>query len=502
MKEDTPSARESSIVNNYDNCDSDISRSIDTADAKDLDQLHSNPDSNKGTCIKDETAGSDERNEVKLDDVKIEAKCSTNQNKEGNQTGSDRDKNKTIENNNDTLSEVDSEQTQQSSKSDDQYFDHSKKPHDKEETIHYSASEIDPDDVVRIGNWREQIIATIYGQCIGDAIGLLTEFMSQEQARYVYSSYEELEYDQKYPDGHRCRWECGDWTDDSDQMLLILQSLVDKQGEVDHKDFAERLRDWMFHGFAELGDNGGLGIGSTTLQTLCHPEFLKNPHKVSEDVWVRGKKKLAPNGGVMRTSILGIHDWWDTEEVIKNAETICKTTHHDPRCVTSAICVCAAISYMLQRTPDHYKDGKYDVDQIIGDVIKCARLNLPEDEWEELGFYLKCTNLEELDLSEPHSIGYTYKCLGAGFWALKQENFRDTIEAIVRSGGDADTNGAVAGALLACKLGSWSHIPQTWLNLKHKEWLDKNIHEFLKLLDSRYPAKQMDAKMDDSDKDN
>lgn len=52
---------------------------------------------------------------------------------------------------------------------------------------------------------------------------------------------------------------------------------------------------------------------------------------------------------------------------------------------------------------------------------------------EELGFYLKCTNLEELDLSEPHSIGYTYKCLGAGFWALKQENFRDTIEAIVRS---------------------------------------------------------------------
>lgn len=50
--------------------------------------------------------------------------------------------------------------------------------------------------------------------------------------------------------------------------------------KVDHKDFAVRLRDWMFHGFTELGDNGGLGIGSSTLQTLCHPEFLKNPHKV------------------------------------------------------------------------------------------------------------------------------------------------------------------------------------------------------------------------------
>ena len=41
-----------------------------------------------------------------------------------------------------------------------------------------------------------------------------------------------LEYDLKHHDGHRSRWEIGDWTDDSDQMILILQSLLDKNGEV------------------------------------------------------------------------------------------------------------------------------------------------------------------------------------------------------------------------------------------------------------------------------
>ena len=33
----------------------------------------------------------------------------------------------------------------------------------------------------------------------------------------------------------------------------------------------------------------------------------------------------------MRTSILGIHDWWGTDAVEKNAVDICKVTHRDPR---------------------------------------------------------------------------------------------------------------------------------------------------------------------------
>ncbi len=47
-----------------------------------------------------------------------------------------------------------------------------------------------------------------------------------------YGEHKELEYEHKIPDMHRCRWKNGDWTDDSDQMILIMQSLVDKEGQV------------------------------------------------------------------------------------------------------------------------------------------------------------------------------------------------------------------------------------------------------------------------------
>ena len=59
------------------------------------------------------------------------------------------------------------------------------------------------------------------------------------------------------------------------------------------------------------------------------------------------------------------------------------------RCVVSTICVCVAISFMLERSPEHFKDGVYDVDKIIGDVTKCAKLHIPQDGWVGAVKFLK-----------------------------------------------------------------------------------------------------------------
>lgn len=42
-------------------------------------------------------------------------------------------------------------------------------------------------------------------------------------------------------------------------MLLIMLSIIDKNGIVDEKDFAARLHNWMLKGFSELGDHGRCG---------------------------------------------------------------------------------------------------------------------------------------------------------------------------------------------------------------------------------------------------
>lgn len=39
----------------------------------------------------------------------------------------------------------------------------------------------------------------------------------------------------KVPDMHRERFKTGDWTDDTDQMILIMQSIVEQKGEVSER---------------------------------------------------------------------------------------------------------------------------------------------------------------------------------------------------------------------------------------------------------------------------
>lgn len=50
---------------------------------------------------------------------------------------------------------------------------------------------------------------------------------------------------------------------------------------------------------------------------------------------------------------------------------------------------------------------------------------------KELKKAMHPSNLKELKLDEPGKANYTYKTLGAGFWALRQKNFREAIQDIV-----------------------------------------------------------------------
>ena len=93
---------------------------------------------------------------------------------------------------------------------------------------------------------RERILGTIFGQAVGDALGLSTEFMSRQEVDQFYPNGIE-DYSQIVQDDHRRRWQRGDWTDDTDMMLCILDSFVACQ-KVDILDIARRLKEWMMNG--------------------------------------------------------------------------------------------------------------------------------------------------------------------------------------------------------------------------------------------------------------
>ncbi|MBL0037328.1 MAG: ADP-ribosylglycohydrolase family protein [Flavobacteriales bacterium] len=287
----------------------------------------------------------------------------------------------------------------------------------------------------------DRIRGVIFGQAVGDALGLGTEFMSVDE---VWEHYPEglSTYHQIIQDAHRSRWRQGDWTDDTDQFLCILDSLLE-HGDVRRLDIASRFLDWS--------RTGGMGIGRSTLKVLSLPGYTTEPEKAARYVWERGRRDLAPNGAVMRTSILGVWDYKDHQRVLENATTVCQLTHSDPRCIDSCRLISGLIACVLR--------GEQ------------AKVHVPTDIVAELDprliehiMALQGKKLEHHQLDEPDRIGYTLKAAGAGWWAHHHApSFEVGLLSVVHAGGDADTNGAVAGSVLGARFG-FSAIPTTWVD--------------------------------------
>lgn len=328
----------------------------------------------------------------------------------------------------------------------------------------------------------DKIKGVIYGNCIGDAIGLATEFMTKKSAGEFYKR--PLNYQDFARDSHRARWVDGDWTDDSDQMLLILDSIRKHRGTPKADDFAKRLLYWVYHGFPELGDLGGFGLGATTSRVIHDPRFLTEPHVPAKKIWKQSGKTVAPNGGVMRTSILGIPNFHDLARVRENTEQICLTTHADPRCLASCVAVTTAIALLLQgRTYDPKKPEsiKEVTKKALAEAKKYVNNRLGKKELKK--YTTKVSSLADLELDEKNSIGYTYKALGAGFYCLEHYNdFEAAITDITFEAGDADTNGAVVGGLMGAKLG-FKALPERWVTgLANRAFLDERVNSLLELL--------------------
>ena len=311
--------------------------------------------------------------------------------------------------------------------------------------------------------YEDKVRGVIFGHAFGDALGLGTEFLSKQKISIYYPNGLET-LDQIVRDAHRERWECGDWTDDTDQMLCILDSLV-RHGKVDVLDIAGRIYQWAA--------DDGMGIGNTVRAVVKYPDFLKQPHSVSEHAWLSSGRQAAANGAVMRTSVLGLWQNETPEMVRKNAEAVCKITHYDPRCVASCVVVCLAIRSLLRETPD----GTALVDSLAKEADKYdSRVR----EYLEKAMQ---PDIAALALEEPHAIGYTLKAMAAGIWALLHPTtYRDGIISVIHEGGDADTNAAVAGAILGARFG-FSGIPRRWVDsLLHRSELDARVDRLLTMI--------------------
>ena len=332
-----------------------------------------------------------------------------------------------------------------------------------------------------------RVRAALYGQAVGDALGIPAEYKSAQWIADKYgntgpSTYEDVQ--RKNGDS----WKAGEWSDDTEMAVCILDAYLrsinddcDPQAMLDVNIVADEFLKWK--------SRNPMGMGGYTKSILSNALYAEDPISVALAAWEDSGRKAASNGAVMRTSVVGLLRPWDSRWTVNNAAEIARTTHYDPRCVASAVALSAAIAMLVQ--------GRL-VTEATEFASHCASLfALDASEW-----ILPGKNLEDLKLDEGiHNpkppIGYTYKCLGAAFWALRTlhaehmldhyglqsvkpiSTYLEVLQTVIRAGGDTDTNAAVAGALMGAMVGV-DGIPQHLIDgLLNRSALDERINRLL-----------------------
>lgn len=326
----------------------------------------------------------------------------------------------------------------------------------------------------------DRVRATLYGQAIGDALGIPVEWKAKSQVDTIFPPGEPLAYlrTDRTVFGGREVFEVGSWSDDTDQALCILDAYLDEPSRPIGglcSAFAKNLLDWKA--------KNPIGMGKLTRAVLSHPDFEHDYFQVAAEAWkARPAEAVSPNGAVMRTSVVGLLRPWDLAWTAEAAASLARVTHGGEECAASAVAVSIAIACLV--TGQGSKEALQQARQYAGKV------SLEVLPWLSFDFELWSLKLDEGLPPVPGvapKVGDTRKCLGAAFWALGsatrqralrtsgRERFRKALTDVIREGGDADTNGAVAGAMLGAKEG-WEGLPEALRDdLRCREDLDRKI---------------------------
>ena len=293
----------------------------------------------------------------------------------------------------------------------------------------------------RLPNLKDRALGMILGLAAGNLLGLPVEGWSSSEiaAQYPQGVTEVDPRERTLP-----------MDDDLAQAAELAEALLHRGDHV--QGFAERLVRWR--------KENGRGIGATTAAVIRLLEQGHEPPEAARRVYEQ-RNHIAPNGGIMRTAPVALARLHSPQLLVADSAQTCVVTHYAPACQWSCILLNSAIALLLQ-----------GADPSPADLAAAAAFDGAPP---ELGQRLRAVsqNPEVLNLDQG-LIGHTLLCLQAGMWALRTPlTFESALIRLVRNGGDTDTNGAVAGAVLGARYGA-DAIPRRWLDcIPQRERLER-----------------------------
>ena len=293
-----------------------------------------------------------------------------------------------------------------------------------------------PKGIKRSASHRDRSQGLLLGQFAGDALGAQVEFESSRSIAVRFPSGVRT-----IQDGGPFNTLAGQPTDDSEMALALARSLVRNEG-YDVDDVAAAYVDWYLSGPFDIGTTtqAGCGAGARAAQ---------RNQPVAAAMRSAANAQSQSNGGLMRISPIALAAQDDATQAINDAMEDAKLTHPHPVCV-------AANAVFVAALVDGLNGG--GAESMVTAAADCAK-NLE-------GADPVLARLEEARTTPPTldgaNIGWVLHALqNAFFELLHAPDFETGLVRTVGRGGDTDTNGAIAGALLGAAHGATA-VPLQW----------------------------------------
>lgn len=287
------------------------------------------------------------------------------------------------------------------------------------------------------------------GLALGDALGMPTQAMSPQQIQTVYGHVTGLvdgDKTQPYAPGMAA----GSVTDDTEQALLIASLLLKGHGSglnLDASEFSHALLAWE----DSMIERGSLDLlGPSTKAALERVRAGENPLRVGGEG--------TTNGAAMRVTPIGIAASTSDRQLFADAVwSSCQVTHATCQGFQSAALVAAAVSLGIDA-------GAADVTDLLWKAVAFVR-SLPErGAWSPEPDVVAATHRALKLAAQPSSslewlaeqIGTSVasaQAIPMAFALLARDPSPRALLEAANLGGDTDTIGAIAGAILGANLG-------------------------------------------------
>lgn len=272
----------------------------------------------------------------------------------------------------------------------------------------------------------------LLGLACGDALGRPVEFRSQAGIEREYGRLTEMVGDGAH------RKPAGTITDDTELALCIARSVVER-GRFDGADVADRFVEWYRSDPFDIG-----GLTADALRLVDEGVPWDEAGLRCWETLPEGQN--AGNGSVMRCAPYALAFAEESERLVTVSRQSSAITHADPRCTDSCAVLNLTIAALL--------DGSSTP---LADALDYVRADAPDELIEAL------EPVPDVDETALRNTGYVVDTLQTALTdALAADNARDAIVSAVNRGGDADSIGAVAGAVAGARFGA-SDLPERWL---------------------------------------